>query len=57
MHQSSRTPDEERAQRLAIDSLGDRIWATLDVYLFMAFSAIFGFCAGMLVMSIIAYGR
>jgi len=49
------TPGEKKAQDLAIDSLGDRIWSTLDTYFFMAFAGIGGFCLGMLVMAIVAY--
>jgi hypothetical protein len=56
MPSSPLTPDEERAQKLAFDSLGDRLWATLDLYLFMAFAGIGGFCFGMVVMAAISYG-
>jgi len=54
MSSSKLTPDEERAQKLAFDSLGDRLWCTLDVYFFMALAAVGGFCLGMLVMAIMA---
>jgi hypothetical protein len=57
MSSSPLTPDEERAQKLAFDSLGDRIWATLDVYFFMAISGVVGFCLGMLIMAIMAYAN
>ena len=58
MKKSSETPPhEQRAQRLAIDSLGDRIWVTTDLYLFIAFSGVFGFGLGLLIGIMAAYGR
>jgi hypothetical protein len=51
----SRTPQEDKNWKFALESIGYRVWSNTDMYFAMAFGGVCGFCMGLIIWMIVKY--